>query len=172
MQDRVALFPGRVKLVPVSGQTNVYDMTRQDSPTVDGTPLNKANLLADATCEALGITPDTGTPNDALVALNEKANSAFAKANSAVQKAKTLSLPTASWSGSASPYTQTVTIAGTTAKSKVDIQMDATALGVLIDSGTSAIWIENNNGTLTAKALGEKPNSNLSVQVTITEVSA
>ena len=165
MQDRVALFPGRVKLVPVSGQTNVYDMTRQDSPTVEGTPLNKANLLADATCEALGITPDTGTPNDALVALNEKANSA-------VPKAKTLSLPTASWSGSASPYTQTVTIAGATAKSKVDIQMDATALGVLIDSGTSAIWIENNNGTLTAKALGEKPNANLSVQVTITEVSA
>ena len=158
MQDRVALFPGRVKLVPVSGQTNVYDMTRQDSPTVEGTPLNKANLLADATCEALGITPDTGTPNDALFAL--------------ITKAKTLSLPTASWSGSASPYTQTVTIAGTTAKSKVDIQMDATALGVLIDSGTSAIWIENNNGTLTAKALGEKPNANLSVQVTITEVSA
>ena len=50
--------------------------------------------------------------------------------------------------------------------------MDATSLGVLIDSGTSAIWIENNNGTLTAKALGEKPNANLSVQVTITEVSA
>ena len=158
MQDRVALFPGRVKLVPVSGQTNVYDMTRQDSPTVDGTPLNKANLLADETCEALGISPETATPNDALFAL--------------ITKAKTLSLPTASWSGSASPYTQTVTIAGTTAKSKVDIQMDATALGVLIDSGTSAIWIENNNGTLTAKALGEKPNANLSVQVTITEVTA
>lgn len=34
------------------------------------------------------------------------------------------------------------------------------------------LWIENNNGTLTAKALGEKPNANLSVQVTITEVSA
>lgn len=84
---------------------------------------------------------------------------------------KQLSLPAASWTGSG-PYTQTVTITGITVNSKVDIQMDATALGVLIDSGTSAIWIENNNGTLTAKALGEKPNANLSVQVTITEVSA
>lgn len=91
--------------------------------------------------------------------------------NACKVKKNTLSLPTASWTGSG-PYTQTVTITGITVNSKVDIQMDATALGVLIDSGTSAIWIENNNGTLTAKALGEKPNSNLSVQVTITEVTA
>ena len=91
--------------------------------------------------------------------------------NACKVKKNTLSLPTASWAGSG-PYTQTVTITGITVNSKVDIQMDATALGVLIDSGTSAIWIENNNGTLTAKAMGEKPNANLSVQVTITEVSA
>ena len=91
--------------------------------------------------------------------------------NACKVKKKTISLPTASWTGSG-PYTQTVTITGITVNSKVDIQMDATALGVLIDSGTSAIWIENNNGTLTAKAMGEKPNANLSVQVTITEVTA
>ena len=91
--------------------------------------------------------------------------------NACKVKKNTLSLPTASWTGSG-PYTQTVTITGITVNSKVDIQMDATALGVLIDSGTSAIWMENNNGTLTAKALGEKPNANLSVQVTITEVTA
>ena len=91
--------------------------------------------------------------------------------NACKVKKNTLSLPTASWTGSG-PYTQTVTITGITVNSKVDIQMDATALGVLIDSGTSAIWLENNNGTLTAKALGEKPNANLSVQVTITEVTA
>ena len=91
--------------------------------------------------------------------------------NACKVKKNTISLPTASWAGSG-PYTQTVTITGITVNSKVDIQMDATALGVLIDSGTSAIWIENNNGTLTAKAMGEKPNANLSVQVTITEVSA
>lgn len=164
MQDRLALFPGRVKLTPVSGQTNVYDMVRQDSPTVEGTPLNKANLLSDETCEAIGIQPDTGTPNEALAALNTKVKGA-------APKTATLSLPTASWTGSG-PYTQTVTITGTTVNSKVDIQMDATALGVLIDSGTSAMWMENNNGTITAKVLGEKPNADMTVQVTITEVTA
>lgn len=88
--------------------------------------------------------------------------------NACKVKRASITLPTASWSN----LSQTVPISGITVNSKVDIQMDATALGVLIDSGTSAIWIENNNGTLTAKALGEKPNANLSVQVTITEVSA
>lgn len=88
--------------------------------------------------------------------------------NACKVKRASVTLPTASWNN----LSQTVTISGITVNSKVDIQMDATALGVLIDSGTSAIWIENNNGTLTAKALGEKPNANLSVQVTITEVSA
>lgn len=80
-------------------------------------------------------------------------------------------LATASWTGSG-PYTQTVTITGITVNSKVDIQMDATSLGVLIDSGTSAIWMENNNGTITAKCIGDKPNADMTVQVTITEVTA
>ena len=39
--DRVPTYPGRVKLVPVSGQTNVYDMTRADNPVQAGTPINK-----------------------------------------------------------------------------------------------------------------------------------
>ena len=40
--DRVPTYPGRVKLTPVSGQTNVYDMVRSDSPVEAGTPINKA----------------------------------------------------------------------------------------------------------------------------------
>ena len=40
--DRVSAYPGRVKLTPVSGQTNTYDMVRADQPTQAGTPLNAA----------------------------------------------------------------------------------------------------------------------------------
>lgn len=54
MQDRVSLHPGRVKLVPVAGQENTYDMVRADSPTQEGTPLNKDSLLKDATAALLG----------------------------------------------------------------------------------------------------------------------
>ena len=40
--DRVSTYPGRVKLTPVSGQSNVYDLSRADSPIQDGTPINAA----------------------------------------------------------------------------------------------------------------------------------
>lgn len=40
--DRVPTYPGRVILTPVSG--NTYDMTRADSPTVEGTPIDKATF--------------------------------------------------------------------------------------------------------------------------------
>lgn len=63
MQDRTPRYPGRVKLVPVSGQPNVYDMIRADSPTQDGTPINKATLLTDATAAIFGLGAKA-TPND------------------------------------------------------------------------------------------------------------
>ena len=74
MQDRVSLYPGRVKLEPVAGQANLYDLTRADQPTQEGTPLNKANLLSDATAAAIKAllasqTEDPATPNAALAIL-------------------------------------------------------------------------------------------------------
>lgn len=55
MQDRVPRYPGRVKLVPVSGQENVFDLVRADQPTQDGTPLSKATLLKDSTAALYGL---------------------------------------------------------------------------------------------------------------------
>lgn len=63
MQDRVSLYPGRVRLTPVSGQTNVYDLERADQPTEPGTPLNKTTLLTDLVAECLGLS-NTSVPND------------------------------------------------------------------------------------------------------------
>lgn len=82
----------------------------------------------------------------------------------------TLTLAAASWTGSASPYTQGVTITGGTATSQADIQADATAIQQMLDAGTNAIYIANNNGTFTAYAVGEKPTADLSVQVTVYDV--
>jgi hypothetical protein len=42
VKDRVATYPGRVKLTPVNGETNLYDMERADSPIENGTPIDKA----------------------------------------------------------------------------------------------------------------------------------
>lgn len=81
-----------------------------------------------------------------------------------------VTLAAANWAGSASPYTQGVTITGGTATSQADIQADATAIQQMLDDGTNAIYIANNNGTFTAYAVGEKPTADLIVQVTVYDV--
>ncbi len=40
--DRIPLHPGRVRLIPVAGQANTYDMVRADEPIEPGTPINRA----------------------------------------------------------------------------------------------------------------------------------
>jgi hypothetical protein len=40
--DRIPTHPGRVKLTPVEGQENTFDMVRADEPIEVGTPINKA----------------------------------------------------------------------------------------------------------------------------------
>mgnify|MGYP004700124981 CR=1 FL=1 len=72
MKDRVPLYPGRVTLTPVSGQANTYDLTRADSPTQEGTPLNKASLLKDATAALFGKT-NAAVPDDILNLLSKSA---------------------------------------------------------------------------------------------------
>lgn len=86
-------------------------------------------------------------------------------------KVLTLSLST-SWSG-ANPYTQTATLSGytTTLHTKVDLQPNATVISQLINDGVEALYIENNNGTLTAYAVGAAPTTSLTLQVTVTEVA-
>lgn len=49
MKDRTPKFPGRVKLKPVAGQTDTYDMTRADDPDDTGTPFNTRTMLQDST---------------------------------------------------------------------------------------------------------------------------
>lgn len=72
MKDRIPLYPGRVKLNPVSGQANTFDLTRADQPTQEGTPLNKASLLKDATAALFGKT-NAAVPDDILSLLSKSA---------------------------------------------------------------------------------------------------
>lgn len=84
-------------------------------------------------------------------------------------KVLSISLSAESWTGS-DPYSQTVSISGGTEKSKVDIQPNATVVQKMINDGVNWIYIENNNGVFTAKAIGAQPSLDITVQVAITEV--
>lgn len=80
---------------------------------------------------------------------------------------------TTTWLGTG-PYSQTVTPTTFTvsSNSKVDIQPNATVLSQLMTDGVTALYIENNNGTLTLYALGSAPTTAMTLQVTIMEVTS
>lgn len=75
------------------------------------------------------------------------------------------------WTGSASPYSQTVTVTGATvtANSRVDLQPTAAQIASLISDGVTGLVIENNNGTLTAYAVGAATTAEMTVQCTVEE---
>ena len=83
----------------------------------------------------------------------------------------TLELSSA-WSGNG-PYTQAVTLSGyeLTANTKVDLDCSGSVLNALRENGTWAIYIENNDGVLTAYAIGEKPAAAVTVQATVYETN-
>ena len=87
-----------------------------------------------------------------------------------VPKYTTLSIPTSGWSGSG-PWTRTVSITGGTASSMVDIQSSEAVINTMTESGTTALFIKNNNGVFTLVAMGAIPNAAITLQVSITEVT-
>ena len=70
MQDRSVEFPGRFKATDtLTGDEYIFDVERAEGTvTAAGTPYNKANVLADTTAVALGLT-SAATPNDAFAAI-------------------------------------------------------------------------------------------------------
>lgn len=92
------------------------------------------------------------------------------RGDAAVAK-KSITLGTG-WTGNG-PYVQAVSISGysITANSKVDLQADAAAVNQFIADGVTAVYTENNNGSLRAVAIGKKPTAAITLQCTITEVA-
>lgn len=100
------------------------------------------------------------------------ATAAAARTNLGAQaeiKTASITLAAASWTGS-DPYTQTVTISGATAKSRIDLNPSTAVLAAAMEDGYGLV-IGNNNGAVTAYAVGEKPTADITVQISITEVN-
>lgn len=114
-------------------------------------------------------------PEGATIVVGTNAESAAMADDVADQKVRvgTVSLTTA-WTGTGSPYTQTVLVHGAsvTESCKVDLQPTELQLAQLIIGGVSSIVIENNAGVLTAYAIGNAPTQAMTVQCTVTETVA
>jgi hypothetical protein len=74
------------------------------------------------------------------------------------------------WYGSTSRYSQVVSVSGATRKSKIDLNPTVEQLEIFYNKDVTFV-IENDNGVLTAHCIGQKPTSDYTMQVTITEVA-
>jgi len=157
----------RTQLIAGNGRLDVVQNTStsgDDSGVSQlGTALSKANLLSDATATKVGLT-SSATVNDVIDAV--------------ITSQTTLSLPSASWvdntplGSDVTVYEQTVTITGGTSNTKVDVEYSLSAMLQMLADGTNAIAVVNDNGTFSAKAVGEAPTSDITINISLLEVSA
>jgi len=85
-------------------------------------------------------------------------------------RVSTITLPKASWSGSSSPYYQTVSINTVTSATKIELNPTVNQI-VSLQNDDIALMAENNAGSVKVYSFGGKPSSDMTMQVTLTEVS-
>ena len=75
----------------------------------------------------------------------------------------------ANWVGNKSPYSQVVQIDGVTENSQVDLTPSIEQLVIFYEKDLGFVT-ENEDGVVTIYAIGQKPENDYTIQVTITEV--
>lgn len=73
------------------------------------------------------------------------------------------------WAGNDSPYSQVVDVQGVTENSQVDLTPSVEQLAVFHEKDLAFVT-ENEGGVVTVYAVGQKPENDYTIQVTITEV--
>lgn len=74
------------------------------------------------------------------------------------------------WVGNASPYSQVVEVEGVTENSQVDLTPSVELLSIFHEKDLAFVT-ENYGGVVTVYAVGQKPENDYTIQVTITEVA-
>ena len=85
-------------------------------------------------------------------------------------RVSTINLPANAWKGSAAPYSQVVSVATVTAATKIELNATVAQI-VSLQNDDIALMAENNNGVVTIYSFGGKPSTNMTMHVTLTEVS-
>lgn len=74
------------------------------------------------------------------------------------------------WVGTTSPYSQVVAVEGVTENSQVDLTPSVEQLSIFHHKDLAFVT-ENEGGVVTVYAVGQKPENDYTIQVTITEVA-
>ena len=140
--DRKTEYPTRRRLTP-AGETGVYDVERAE-----------------------GLEIETG---DALNAetLNDLEDRIETGIDEAYPTTISLTLP-ASWTDAGDgSFTQTVAVSGIADGMQINVAPDVSVLTQMAADGTSALFIQNNNGTATAICMGAALTASVTVQATL-----
>lgn len=78
-------------------------------------------------------------------------------------------LLSSAWKGGENLYSQTVTIDGVTKNTQVDLTPSVEQLAIFYNKDLTFVT-ENENGVVTVYAIGQKPQNDYTIQVTLTEV--
>jgi hypothetical protein len=81
-----------------------------------------------------------------------------------------VTLLASAWVGTESPYSQVVSIPTVTANTQVDLTPSVEQLSIFHNKDLAFVT-ENEGGTVTVYAIGQKPENDYTVQVTLTEVA-
>ena len=149
----------------VQGKYNIADL---DS---EGNPLNTyAHIIGNGTVDTASNAHTVDWDGNAWFAGDIRVGgTSYANAISILPKMTTITLLAASWVGSTNPWSQVVTVNGATVNSKIDLQPTATQIVELQDNEIT-LMLQNDNGVVTAWAIGNKPTKDYEMQVLITEV--
>ena len=95
---------------------------------------------------------------------------AAAAGNTVAAKIGEVTLLASAWVGKEDPYSQVVAIDGVTENSQVDLTPSVEQLAIFHDKDLAFVT-ENEDGVVTVYAIGQKPENDYKIQVTITEVA-
>lgn len=84
-------------------------------------------------------------------------------------KLTSIVIPASGWQGSASPYSQVITVNGVNANSRLELLPTPTQISELQEAEIS-LTVTNNNGVVTVYSFYGKPSSDLEMQILITDV--
>lgn len=85
-------------------------------------------------------------------------------------KLTSITMLAANWGGDSNPYSQVVTCNGVDVNSKLDLQPTPNMMVALQDAEIS-LMLTNDQGVVTAWAIGNKPTEDYTIDVLITEVA-
>ena len=110
---------------------------------------------------------EKGDPGQTLT-IEEIVEAVKRELNTTSAKIGVVELPTANWVGENNLYYQVVTIEGVTERSQVDLTPSVEQLAVFYEKDLTFVT-ENDGGVVTVYVIGQKPQNDYTIQVTITE---